>query len=323
MSGRRGISVACIRAAALAVLPDLLRHWLPGGEYRRHLYVALNPLRIDRKLGSFQIDTQTGRWADHAIGHAGRDPVSLYAYLFHHDDYRAALKRLADDPFVQAAITTSATAPAAKAANPAKASADKTEVARRIYRTASDISARPAETYLLSRGLLPTDAWEPLRASTLRHPSGGRHPVLIAPVTSPEGVLVGIHRTYLAPPGHKLDVPAAKLTLGRVRGCAIRFGQPGRDLIICEGIEDALSLYQQLDGLAVWAACGAAFLPLMQIPEAVLNLTVAADNDHAGELATHRAAEALQAPGRAVRIMRPEAGFKDFNDELRGVRDAQ
>jgi hypothetical protein len=43
--------------------------------------VVLNPIRADRRLGSFKINVRTGRWADFATGDKGGDPVSLVAYL--------------------------------------------------------------------------------------------------------------------------------------------------------------------------------------------------------------------------------------------------
>jgi hypothetical protein len=44
-------------------------------------WIALNPTRADRRLGSFKINLYTGRWADFATGDAGGDLVSLRAYL--------------------------------------------------------------------------------------------------------------------------------------------------------------------------------------------------------------------------------------------------
>jgi hypothetical protein len=71
-----------INRAALAVLPTLLRRWLPDGRVDGSEYIALNPRRPDRHLGSFLINLRTGRWADFAIDTArGGDPVSLAAYL--------------------------------------------------------------------------------------------------------------------------------------------------------------------------------------------------------------------------------------------------
>jgi hypothetical protein len=71
-----------VNDAALAVFPALLLRWLPNGRRQGREWVALNPKRPDRRLGSFRINMTTGRWADFATGDAGGDPVSLAAYLF-------------------------------------------------------------------------------------------------------------------------------------------------------------------------------------------------------------------------------------------------
>jgi hypothetical protein len=70
-----------INRAALSALPILLRRWLPDGHQRGREWVARNPTRDDRRLGSFCINTRSGRWADFADSVTGGDVVSLYAYL--------------------------------------------------------------------------------------------------------------------------------------------------------------------------------------------------------------------------------------------------
>jgi hypothetical protein len=82
----------CINRWALAVLPALLERWLPGGRREGWEYVALNPTRPDRHLGSFRINMRTGRWADFATGDRGGDVVSLAAYLSHLKQSEAAEK---------------------------------------------------------------------------------------------------------------------------------------------------------------------------------------------------------------------------------------
>ena len=81
VSPRCAIDFARINRAALARLPDLLVRWLPGGRIEGTEYVALNPRRADRQLGSFKINLATGRWADFATGDKGGDAISLAAYL--------------------------------------------------------------------------------------------------------------------------------------------------------------------------------------------------------------------------------------------------
>ena len=79
---RSRIDFKYINCVALNALPSLLDRLLPGGRIEGHEYVALNPKRADRHLGSFRVNVNTGRWADFAVANArGGDVVSLVAYL--------------------------------------------------------------------------------------------------------------------------------------------------------------------------------------------------------------------------------------------------
>jgi hypothetical protein len=75
------IDFAAINRAAISALPAILARLVPGGKRIGGEHVVLNPIRADRRLGSFKINLRTGRWADFATGDAGGDPVSLVAYL--------------------------------------------------------------------------------------------------------------------------------------------------------------------------------------------------------------------------------------------------
>ena len=78
---RRNIDFHAIAQSALYQALPMLQSWLPDGRLSGVEYKARNPKRDDQKLGSFSINTQTGRWADFATGDAGGDLISLYAYL--------------------------------------------------------------------------------------------------------------------------------------------------------------------------------------------------------------------------------------------------
>jgi hypothetical protein len=67
---------------------------LPSGRREGREYVALNPKRVDRRLGSFKVNLRTGKWADFAGDVRGGDVVSLVAYLFDLSQ-REAARRLA------------------------------------------------------------------------------------------------------------------------------------------------------------------------------------------------------------------------------------
>lgn len=78
-SGR--IDFGRVNAAALARAVAVVRGLLPEGRMEGHEYVARNPLRPDRRLGSFKVNISTGRWADFATGDGGGDLVSLAAFV--------------------------------------------------------------------------------------------------------------------------------------------------------------------------------------------------------------------------------------------------
>jgi hypothetical protein len=84
-----------VHKMALPYLPSLVRAWCPQGRRHGHEWVALNPTRRDKRLGSFSINLSNGRWADFATGDAGGDVISLAAYLFRTSQAEAA-RTLAD-----------------------------------------------------------------------------------------------------------------------------------------------------------------------------------------------------------------------------------
>ena len=81
-----------INAEALVYFSAICRRLLPGGRREGHEYLALNPRRDDRRLGSFKVNLKTGRWADFSSGDKGNDPVSLVAFVEDCRQGEAALK---------------------------------------------------------------------------------------------------------------------------------------------------------------------------------------------------------------------------------------
>ena len=78
-SGR--IDFGRVNRAALGNAIAVVRGLLPEGRLEGHEYVARNPLRPDRRLGSFKVNVSSGRWADFATGDGGGDLVSLAAFV--------------------------------------------------------------------------------------------------------------------------------------------------------------------------------------------------------------------------------------------------
>jgi DNA primase len=188
--------------------------------------------------------------------------------------------------------------------------------AKEIWEAAGPITGTPAETYLLRRGIdlarLPT--LPALRFGRLSYPGRpGKHAAQIAGVSSPAGEVVSIQRIYVTEDGRKLDVPNPKLSLGPRPGGAIRLGEGTTDLIICEGLEDGLSILGDMPDQVVWVAAGASMIDSIVLPEDCRTVVIARDNDRAGEIAAESAKNAFLSTGRTVHVMSPPAEFKDFN----------
>jgi len=196
---------------------------------------------------------------------------------------------------------------------------DRTPEAVAIWTASAPADGTPVATYLASRAL-PGPVPDALRFARLKYGArGDTHPCMVALIVDAGGNPQGIQRTYLNASGTgKASMPKPKLSLGRVKGGAVRLAPADNELIVTEGIEDSLSLLLG-SGVPAWAAAGAGMLPAMILPASVLCVTIGADADAAGEHSAQQAAARFHSEGRQARIMRPAAGFKDFNAELMGA----
>jgi len=193
---------------------------------------------------------------------------------------------------------------------------DRKADAMAIWQDAVDPAGTEAEAYLASRrlgGPIPPA----FRFARLTYGQRGPlHPVLVALVVNAAGEPQGIQRTYLAPDGRgKLAVDKPKLSLGRVKGGAIRLAPAHDRVILAEGMEDALTL-QRGAGLPAWAAAGAGMLPFMNLPSDIRSVIIGADADPAGRRSAQDACDGFKRERREVRIIWPEPPHKDFNAEL-------
>lgn len=216
---------------------------------------------------------------------------------------------------------------------PARPKIDMRPIAQRIVRESSPIEGTPAALYLRSRGItmnLP----HTLRFARLAPPkiegngvleANGPNllPTLVAIVTDAAGELVGLQRTYLTETGCKAATTdpkgKVKYSLGNVIGGSIQVGPASASMLVCEGLEDGLTLAQGL-GRSVWVAAGTSMLPQMVFPDSVRAIVIGADGDAGGKLAAVKAAAAYTAAGLKTRIMYPAPGYKDANAELMGLQ---
>lgn len=188
------------------------------------------------------------------------------------------------------------------------------EMARRVWAEAGPISGTLAERYLRVRGITcplpPTLKFHP----TCWHgPTATKVPAMVAAVSIGRKV-VGVHRTYLAEPGVKA-FDNAKMMLGCCAGGAVRLsGGPG-PLVVCEGIETAMSVLSGISDASprVWAALSTSGMAGLILPPDPGELTLAPDGDDAGRKAANKLANRAGAAGWHVRVMKCPDGA-DWND---------
>ncbi|MBI1328226.1 MAG: hypothetical protein GC136_11400 [Alphaproteobacteria bacterium] len=87
---RKSLDFAAIERAAMANIETIVRQALPRGKMSGHEYLALNPRRADKHIGSFKVNLRTGKWADFASGDSGGNIISLVSYACDVSYYEAA-----------------------------------------------------------------------------------------------------------------------------------------------------------------------------------------------------------------------------------------
>ncbi len=136
----------------------------------------------------------------------------------------------------------------------------KSQTARHLWSKSTPLVGSLAETYTRARECYSAEG-----AANLRFlPAAGPHPPsMVARFGHPEEAVTGIHLTKLRPDGSgKAGTDADKLTLGDSMGQPIilHSNDDREELIVTEGIEDALSLVL-VTGWSAWAAGTANRIP--------------------------------------------------------------
>jgi putative DNA primase/helicase len=202
----------------------------------------------------------------------------------------------------------------------------RSEYARNLWQQASPAQGTLAEKYLFSRigqYLLSIPPTIKYRASLKHTPTGDFYPCMLSAVTRyPEKKVIAVHRTFLSEEGTaKAPVENPKLLLGDARGGAVRLAPATEELIVCEGIEDGLSLMSLLNK-PVWVGSSASLLQTMIIPPLPLARTIyiAQDNDAAGRKAKEVLGNRLYEEGRTVKVLAPPSSHKDFNQIIQDTK---
>jgi hypothetical protein len=281
---------------------------------------------------------RAGIWCDFAGGEKG-DALDLVAQAACRGDkaeaIRWARRWLGLDDGSPAALRRPAPSGAAK---PSRESTNRNrEGAFRLWLSCQErLAGTPADEYLKGRGIDLARLQRQPRAlrfhpDLLHGPTGTRWPALVAAINGADGAQVAVHRTYLQVhcPGRVTKAPLddPKLTLGRYTGGCIRIwrGASGKSLgqalareevVVTEGIEDALTVALSCPERRVLCAVSLANMGAMVLPAAIGAVIICAHNDtaDAARRALDRAVRRWRDEGRRVRLARPPQDAKDLNE---------
>lgn len=287
-----------------------------------------------------------GLWFEHAEGRGG-DAIELIAGAMFGGN-RTDAWHWACDSWLGLTGSSRAQSRSAVAAPPHRPEVSGDETTRRARQSErafgvwlsarSAIRGTPVERYLDGTRGIPLARLGRQPAALRFHPelrAEERYwPAMVAVICGTGGgkaAPIGIHRTFLHVRADgsvgKAPIPAPKRVMGSMRGGIIplwrgRSGKPLAQapaddvLAITEGIEDALTVALAEPAWRVVAAVSIGNLAAIELPPALLDVVICADNDAAGSPAARALAAAVvrfQDQGRRVRLASPPEGVKDFN----------
>lgn len=162
-------------------------------------------------------------------------------------------------------------------------------------------------------------------------------PALMSIMTLSDGKPGSLHRTWLNPyrPGQKADLDPPRKMWPASEGAAIRLWRGAtnlsekeaqargviEDIVLCEGVEDGLSIALMTPELRISAVGSLPGLLAYSPPKFVRRIIVAADNDwgkpQAQALLDRACRRLVEECGKLVSVARSPEG-KDFNDLLQG-----
>ncbi|WP_027170241.1 toprim domain-containing protein [Mesorhizobium sp. WSM3224] len=266
-----------------------------------------------------------GKWVDEQSGEHGDllDVIEQSCGLVEFREVADEARRFLSMPLPPSRPNGSQRQPAAARGSP--------DAARRLFAMSQPIVGTPAERYLAGRGILLSAHERALRF----HPgcyyrdfvTGETQtlPALIAAVTSFDGQITGLQRTWLDPSGQgKAQLADPRRSLGHLLGNAVWLGlEPGapRPVVAAgEGFETMASLRTVMPALPVAAATSANHLAGLTFPPGCRRFYIAADADAAGRHGIERLSQRAGEAGILALTLQPQLG--DFNDDLRHLGPA-
>jgi hypothetical protein len=327
-----------LREKALANFELLLDHWgIEWKQVNENEYDFLNPTRRDINFGACRFNIEKGRGADFAgrgfssqdfsslgIGFSpddfsgidsesgesakiGFDIIGLTQRLHKGNSYKNAASLLKDTLSELSSfdnyINPSRNSAELRRQKQEKKNTQLINYAHKIWGACRDITLEnsPAQQYFKSRGL------NNVKERSIRfHPAiknselkQALPAILFKVQISPEADLSAIHRIYLSQNGKKANVATPKMALARIVGSGIWFGEPGAQLAIAEGPENALTARYCYGFNFVCCSISAGNFGSLTIPKYVRELVLLPDEDSAGINAYKKAVKEYKSQGVA------------------------
>lgn len=202
------------------------------------------------------------------------------------------------------------------------------EAARRLFAISRPIEGTLTGHYLRRRGIADVHHGDSLRHQPRCYYHGPDDssppeiwPAMIACVTDLDGLITGVHRTWLDPEGFgpnrlgKAPIETPRRAMGDLLGNAVRFGVANDVLVAGEGLETMLSLRCVLQTMPMAAALSASHLAALLFPPTLRRLYIACDADAAGMGAMAALTSRADEAGIEAFTLSPRLG--DFNEDLR------
>lgn len=286
-------------------------YWIVGDVHNtrgRSMFV-----RLRSRLGD---KGAAGKWTDAATGEHGDllDVIKETCGFLEFHDVLAEARRFLSLPRSDRETESKSPLPPAPGGSAGSAP--------RLFSMSKPIHGTIAETYLRTRGILALHETSSLRfhprcyyKADDDHPTE-TWPALIAAVTTLDGAITGVHRTWLDPSGKsKAPIDTPRRAMGLLLGNAVRFGVTDDVLAAGEGIETMLSLRCALPALPMISALSANHLAAMLLPPGLRRLYIAHDDDSAGQAVATALAQRAESAGIEAIPLSPR--LDDFNEDLR------
>lgn len=329
------------------------------GKVEHNDFVAYNPTRNDKNLGSFRIcirGAKQGVWCEFASNERG-DPIDLINYcLFNNSsnkheaiEWAKSFLGIGTGRVTLKQIRKRAEEQCRACEEQQKAENEnfRRYAGKIFWQAQPSIKDTPAELYFKARGIdfnvlkkQPHSIRFAPECFFERHKSTGLKlymPAIVTAIHNANNEFVGVHRTFLEQVNGVWRRKTKKV-LGSFAGGAIRLwrgktaapigklntlknlDEIDETLIICEGIEDGLSIAMACPEYRIWTSISVSNLQNIEIPKGINQVIIAGDVDGDEAIATKQvnlAAENFMRAGKIVKIARPQNAH-DFNDELTG-----